>query len=61
MANLLEDRVTALEASQQNLATKADLDEVKVDLIKWMVGLSVAAIAIQSGLIVGLFSLLAGN
>ena len=61
MPNSLEDRVSELEANQQNLATKADLDEAKVDLIKWMVGLAVAGIAIQSGLIAGLFTLLAGN
>ena len=61
MPDSLEEKVIELGTHQQHLATKADLAEAKVELIKWMVGLVVGVIAIQTGLIVGLFSLLAGN
>lgn len=61
MLDSLESRVSELENNQQHFATKADLAEAKVELIKWMVGLQITVIAIQAGLIVGLFSLLAGN
>lgn len=61
MSDSLGDRVVELATNQQHLATKADVAEAKVELIKWMVGLVVAVIAIQTGLIIGLFTLLAGN
>ena len=41
-----EERITALEAGTEHLATKADLAEIKADLhaletrlVKWMVGM----------------------
>lgn len=61
MSEPLEGRVNDLENNQRQFATKTELAEAKVELIKWMVGLLVTIIAIQAGLIVGLFSLLAGN
>ena len=39
MAASTEQRVSRLEGGYEHLATKADLAELKVELIKWMVGL----------------------
>jgi hypothetical protein len=58
----LEERVSYLEGAHEHLATKADIAAVKTDiatvktdiakletrLIKWMIGLMVASIAVAS-------------
>ncbi len=44
----LEERVTKIEATLPHLATKADLGQLEVRLIKWMVAvqfLGIAAVA----------------
>lgn len=46
----IEDRVSRLEGAYDHLATKADVAELKADLIKWMVGLMVASIAVATSL-----------
>ena len=43
MATTIEDRVNKLEGVYEHLATKADLAELKADVIKWMVGLMLAS------------------
>ena len=43
MAATIEDRVSKLEGAYEHLATKADLAELKADMIKWMVGLMLAS------------------
>ncbi|MCY3718164.1 MAG: hypothetical protein OXG07_01235 [Anaerolineaceae bacterium] len=43
MATTIEDRVSKLEGAYEHLATKADLAELKADMIKWMVGLMLAS------------------
>ena len=51
-AEALADELVAL--LNTNLATKADLEAVKADLLKWMIGALIA----QAGLIVALVKLL---
>ena len=46
----LEDRVSRLEGAYDRLATKADVAELKADLIKWMVGLMAASVAVATSL-----------
>lgn len=46
----IEDRVSRLEGAYDHLATKADVAELKADLIKWMVGLMVASVAVATSL-----------
>ena len=46
----IEDRVSRLEGAYDHLATKADVAELKADLIKWMVGLMVASVAAATSL-----------
>lgn len=48
LANLVREDLVTKEVIS-NLATKDDLAQIKVDLIKWMVGLLFA----QSGLFIG--------
>ena len=43
MAASTERRVSRLEGGYEHLATKADLAELKAELIKWMVGLMLGA------------------
>lgn len=37
----LEERVSRLEGGQEHLATKADLANTKVEIIKWVVGVGI--------------------
>lgn len=37
----LEERVSRLEVSQEHLATKVDLANTKVEIIKWVVGVGI--------------------
>ena len=60
----LEERVSRLEASQEHLATKADVAEVKteianvrsdlantkVEIIKWMFGIGLGVVALNSSI-----------
>jgi hypothetical protein len=53
-ARLAEEQANALAealAEQHNLATKADLAEVKTDLIKWVAGMLVAQAAVVATLV----------
>ena len=47
----LEERVSKLEGGQTHLATKADIAELKADLIKWGIGAQVAGILAVAALI----------
>ena len=40
----IERRLTQIESTLPHLATKADLSDLKAELIKWMVGLMLGAI-----------------
>lgn len=60
-AGFKEEQAVALAKAQQDAlsesltnstATKADLSELKVDLIKWMVGLSLAQLALLVGILI---------
>ena len=42
---MIDRRVTALETELKHLATKADLKDMEMRLIKWMVGMMVGSIA----------------
>lgn len=42
----LDSRVARLEAVIPNLATKADLSDAKVDIIKWSAGMAISSAAI---------------
>lgn len=51
----LEERVSRLEAAQENLATKSDLVELrgdiaksKVEVIRWAVGVGIGVAALNS-------------
>ena len=53
----LEERVSRLEASQEHLATKADVAEVKaeiakskVETIKWMFGIGLGVVTLNSSI-----------
>ena len=57
----LEERVSRLEASQEHLATKADLAEAKAELkadiakskvetIKWVFGIGLGVVALNSSI-----------
>ena len=55
---LLEERVTRLEAVQENLATKSDLAELKSDIAKfkaeiimWSVGVGIGVVTLNSSII----------
>lgn len=55
----LEERVSRLEAAQENLATKSDLAEVKsdiakskVDMIKWLAGIGIGVVILNSAVTV---------
>ena len=37
----LEERVSRLEGGQEHLATKSDLANTKVEIIKWVVGVGI--------------------
>ncbi len=50
MTTTIEERVSRLAGSYEHLATKADLAELKVELIKWMVGLMVGSVAVASSI-----------
>ena len=46
----------ATKADIADMATKTDLAQVQVGLIKWMVGVGLALVAVQTTLLVGLLS-----
>ena len=50
MATPLEDRVSRLEGAYEHLATKADLADLKVGLIKWMIGLMLGTAALATSI-----------
>jgi hypothetical protein len=50
MATPLEDRVSRLEGAYEHLAIKADLADLKVDLIKWMIGLMLGTAALATSI-----------
>ena len=43
MATAIEERVSKLEGTYDHLATKADLADLKADLIKWVAGLQIGS------------------
>lgn len=47
-----------LEVIKKTMATKTELSDMKISLIKWMIGLTMSTIAINIGTIIGLASLL---
>lgn len=42
-----EERVSRLEGSYEHLATKADVVEASLSIIKWIIGVGVGIIAAQ--------------
>ena len=50
MTTPIEDRVSRLEGAYEHLATKADLADLKVDLIKWMIGLMLGTAALATSI-----------
>ena len=44
----VEERVSRLEGAYDHLATKADIAELKAELIKWMVSLMMVSIGVAS-------------
>ena len=54
----MEDRLSHLEGAYQHLATKADLSDMKADLIKWMVGVMLGGMATAATLTLALIRLL---
>ena len=50
------ERLTALETDRKHLATKADLERMKSDLIKWIVGIGL----IGAGVIATIISVVIG-
>ena len=51
--SMSEERLAKLEAIIPTLATKADLVDMKAEIVKWMVGIQFAAMAIIIGIIIG--------
>jgi len=49
-----EARALAEALSASDIATKADLLELKMDIIKWMVGLALAQVGLLIGILVKL-------
>ena len=41
-----EERLSRLEGGYEHLATKADLANLKADLLKWMVGMMISSVAL---------------
>ena len=41
-----EERLARLEGGYEHLATKADLANLKADLLKWMVGMMISSVAL---------------
>ena len=54
----MEERLSHLEGAYQHLATKADLSDMKADLIKWMVGVMLGGMATAATLTLALIRLL---
>ena len=50
MAATIEDRVRVLEGAFDHLATRADLAELKADMIKWMVALMLASAGLAASI-----------
>ena len=46
----LEERVSRLEGGQEHLATKADLANTKAEIIKWMFGIGLGVVALNSSI-----------
>ena len=46
----LEERVSRLEGGQEHLATKADLANTKAEIIKWVVGIGLGVVALNSSI-----------
>jgi len=42
----VEERLSRLEGGYEHLATKADLANLKADLLKWMVGMMISSVAL---------------
>ena len=55
---MMEERLSHLEGAYQHLATKADLSDMKADLIKWMVGVMLGGMATAATLTLALIRLL---
>ena len=56
----IEERVSKLEGAHEHLATKADLADLKAELIKWMVGVMIGGMATAATLSIALLKLLEG-
>jgi hypothetical protein len=52
MAEAQQEALSESVATQ--LATKSDLTELKLDVIKWMVGLTLAQVSLLAGILVKL-------
>ncbi len=46
----LEERVSRLEGGQEHLATKADLANTKAEIIKWVVGIGLGVVVLNSSI-----------
>lgn len=56
----VEDRPSRLEGGYEHLATKADLANLKADLIKWWGGMIVGGMVAAASMAVAISSLLDG-
>ncbi len=56
----IEECVSKLEGAHEHLATKADLADLKAELIKWMVGVMIGGMATAATLSIALLKLLEG-
>ena len=56
----VEERLSRLEAGYEHLATKADLANLKADLIKWWGGMIVGGMVAAASMAVAISSLLDG-
>ena len=54
----IEQRVSRLEGAYDHLATKADLAEMKADLIKWMAGWTLGGMAAISAVVIAMLRFL---
>lgn len=60
----LEERVSRLEGGYDHLATKADLANTKVEIIKWVVGVSlgvgIGVVALTSSIVLTALRIMVG-
>lgn len=52
MASITFDTLKFADRLEKGLATRADLLELKMDIIKWMVGLALAQVGLLIGILV---------